>query len=67
MFVWFKIIGIEDTNDLIKKEAVNEKVLLVPGVSFTPNSTFLRCDQSYFSSHFSGTFSVCESIFLYGH
>eukprot|EP01128_Nolandella_sp_AFSM9_P012351 TRINITY_DN9193_c0_g1_i1.p1 TRINITY_DN9193_c0_g1~~TRINITY_DN9193_c0_g1_i1.p1 ORF type:complete len:483 (-),score=116.72 TRINITY_DN9193_c0_g1_i1:111-1409(-) len=39
MFVWFKINNVSDTNELIKKEAVAAKVLMVPGVSFLPTPT----------------------------
>lgn len=48
MFVWFNCKGITDTESLIKQKAVNEKVLMVPGVSFTPagrngvSSSFVR-------------------------
>jgi len=49
MFVWFKLLGIEDSNDLIKNKAVHEKVLLVPGKSFMPNdepSPYVRAAYS---------------------
>mmetsp|Transcript_25787 Transcript_25787/g.72225 ORF Transcript_25787/g.72225 Transcript_25787/m.72225 type:complete len:422 (+) Transcript_25787:59-1324(+) len=35
MFVWFKLVGVIDSFGLIKNEALNEKVLLVPGASFS--------------------------------
>uniref|UniRef100_A0A7S1JB35 Aminotransferase class I/classII large domain-containing protein n=1 Tax=Eutreptiella gymnastica TaxID=73025 RepID=A0A7S1JB35_9EUGL len=34
MFVWFRLIGIEDSSKLITEKAMNQKVLLVPGESF---------------------------------
>ncbi|KAJ1340234.1 hypothetical protein BSLG_005120 [Batrachochytrium salamandrivorans] len=37
MFVWLKLIGIDDSTDLIKRKAVDKKVLLVPGIEFLPN------------------------------
>jgi kynurenine/2-aminoadipate aminotransferase len=36
MFVWMDLRGIDDANELIVRKAVDRKVLLVPGVSFTP-------------------------------
>mmetsp|Transcript_36835 Transcript_36835/g.50744 ORF Transcript_36835/g.50744 Transcript_36835/m.50744 type:complete len:421 (+) Transcript_36835:89-1351(+) len=39
MFVWFKLKGVEDSMELIQKEALEAKVLLVPGASFF-------CDES---------------------
>ena len=36
MFVWMDLKGVEDANELIVRKAVDRKVLLVPGVSFTP-------------------------------
>ena len=49
MFLWFKLHGIEDTLDLIKTKALNEKVLFVPGRSFSPNnepSPYVRASYS---------------------
>ncbi|KAJ3085497.1 hypothetical protein HK100_009032 [Physocladia obscura] len=37
MFVWIKLLGINDSAKLIKEKAVEKKVLLVPGVEFFPN------------------------------
>jgi kynurenine/2-aminoadipate aminotransferase len=37
MFLWLKLHGVADTNELIKRKAVDRKVLLVPGTSFIPN------------------------------
>jgi DNA-binding transcriptional MocR family regulator len=49
MFVWFQLLGIKDSNSLIKQKAINEKVLMVPGKSFMPNdedSPFVRAAYS---------------------
>nr|KAJ3414355.1 hypothetical protein HK105_001797 [Polyrhizophydium stewartii] len=37
MFVWLKLIGIEDSFELISTKAVDKKVVLVPGTEFLPN------------------------------
>ncbi|KAJ3129428.1 hypothetical protein HK100_008648 [Physocladia obscura] len=37
MFVWIKLLGIDDSASLIKQKAVEKKVLLVPGFEFFPN------------------------------
>ncbi|KAJ3189522.1 hypothetical protein HDU85_003153 [Gaertneriomyces sp. JEL0708] len=39
MFVWIKLLGIDDSSDLIKRKAMEKKVLLVPGFEFFPNAT----------------------------
>ncbi|KNC78098.1 hypothetical protein SARC_09449 [Sphaeroforma arctica JP610] len=36
MFVWFKLLGVEDSTDIIKEKAVEKLVLMVPGKAFTP-------------------------------
>lgn len=38
MFVWFKCLGVNDTEVLIKERAIEQKVIMVPGTSFTPKS-----------------------------
>jgi kynurenine/2-aminoadipate aminotransferase len=38
MFVWMKLLGVEDTTQLIMTEAVEKKVLLVPGSAFFPGA-----------------------------
>ena len=38
MFVWFKLVGIEDSSKLNTEKARNQKVLLVPGESFLPTA-----------------------------
>ncbi len=39
MFLWFRLLGVSDSTELIKKKAVEEKVLLVPGSSFSPSGS----------------------------
>lgn len=39
MFVWFKLLGIKDSWPLIKEKAVDKKVILVPGQSFSVPDT----------------------------
>eukprot|EP01119_Soliformovum_irregulare_P018352 TRINITY_DN5602_c1_g2_i1.p1 TRINITY_DN5602_c1_g2~~TRINITY_DN5602_c1_g2_i1.p1 ORF type:complete len:432 (-),score=141.26 TRINITY_DN5602_c1_g2_i1:38-1333(-) len=49
MFLWLKLLGVEDTTDLIKKKAVAEKVLMIPGKSFLPSpdkSPYVRASFS---------------------
>ena len=38
MFLWIEILGVHDSADLIYSKAVKEKVILVPGFEFYPNS-----------------------------
>eukprot|EP01126_Amoeba_proteus_P000488 TRINITY_DN1013_c0_g1_i2.p1 TRINITY_DN1013_c0_g1~~TRINITY_DN1013_c0_g1_i2.p1 ORF type:complete len:315 (-),score=71.95 TRINITY_DN1013_c0_g1_i2:220-1164(-) len=38
MFLWLKVMGIEDTSQLILGEAVKSKILMVPGRAFSPTS-----------------------------
>lgn len=38
MFVWMKLVGVEDSTSLILEKGQAKKVLLVPGSSFTPYS-----------------------------
>ncbi len=38
MFVRFKCLGVDDTEMLIKQKAIDQKVIMVPGTSFTPKS-----------------------------
>lgn len=45
MFVWMKLLGVDDTFELITKKAVDAKVLLVPGSAFMPHgepSSYVR-------------------------
>ncbi|XP_058048159.1 kynurenine/alpha-aminoadipate aminotransferase, mitochondrial isoform X2 [Ahaetulla prasina] len=51
MFLWIKIKGIPDTQELIMKKALEKQVLLVPGCSFNINSS----DPS---SHVRASFSL---------
>ncbi|KAK5578532.1 hypothetical protein RB653_008204 [Dictyostelium firmibasis] len=50
MFIWFKLLGVEDSKALIFKKAVEKKVLLVPGISF---STDLSKPSQYVRACFS--------------
>jgi len=38
MFIWLKLNGYTDTQQFIQKKALEAKVLLVPGQSFSPNN-----------------------------
>uniref|UniRef100_A0A2H6N842 Kynurenine/alpha-aminoadipate aminotransferase, mitochondrial n=2 Tax=Micrurus carvalhoi TaxID=3147026 RepID=A0A2H6N842_9SAUR len=51
MFLWIKIKGVPDTQELIMKRALEKQVLLVPGCSFNINSS----DPS---SHVRASFSL---------
>ena len=50
MFVWFTVPGVASTEKMIKDRAVKQKVLLVPGASFSPKegepSPFVRASFS---------------------
>ena len=53
MFCWLKLLGVEDSFSLIKEKALEEKVLLVPGVEFLPNqrpSNYVRASYSMVTS-----------------
>ena len=39
MFVWFRLVGIDDSRALIQNEARDAKVLLVPGQAFSPSDS----------------------------
>jgi hypothetical protein len=61
MFVWFRLLGVSDTMDLIQKKALDAKVLLVPGSSFFPDegpSPYVRASFSI------GSLSLFLSLFL---
>ncbi|XP_026534663.1 kynurenine/alpha-aminoadipate aminotransferase, mitochondrial isoform X1 [Notechis scutatus] len=51
MFLWIKIKGVPDTQELIMKKALEKQVLLVPGCSF-------NIDSSDPSSHVRASFSL---------
>ncbi|CAG8660661.1 1590_t:CDS:2 [Ambispora leptoticha] len=49
MFVWIKLKGIEDSNELITKRAIEKKILAMPGEVFLPNprpSPYIRLSFS---------------------
>ena len=50
MFVWMKLLGIEDSSDLIRNKAVEKKLLLVPGVEFFPNPRVTSYVRASFST-----------------
>ena len=52
MFVWMKLNGIHDTKYLIEKQAVKEKVLLVPGAVFMVDKRIKMfiCQSQFFCS-----------------
>jgi kynurenine/2-aminoadipate aminotransferase len=52
MFVWIDLKDVKDTFELINKKALEEKVILVPGVEFLPNPRD--------SSHVRASFSFAE-------
>ena len=51
MFLWIKFKNVDDTFDLIKEKALEKKVLLVPGRSFSPTNS----PSPYARAAFSGT------------
>jgi hypothetical protein len=54
MFVWFKLLGIDDSKSLIEEKAVDAKVLLVPGTAFSPTGQK--------SSHVRASFSTATDV-----
>jgi kynurenine/2-aminoadipate aminotransferase len=50
MFLWLKIIGIDDTRKLIYEKAIGQEVLLLPGSPFFPDQSksypFVRVSYS---------------------
>jgi len=49
MFIWLKLLGINDSETLIKKKAIEKKVLMVPGFEFFPNTevtSYVRASYS---------------------
>jgi len=49
MFVWLKVVGVTDTDDLIKTKAFKAGVLMLPGGVFSPNeekSAYVRASFS---------------------
>ncbi|KAJ3395108.1 hypothetical protein HDU92_006193 [Lobulomyces angularis] len=49
MFFWIKLLGVEDSMELIKSKAVEKKVLLVPGFEFFANPRVTSYCRSSFS------------------
>jgi len=52
MFVWFRILNpsVKDSEDLIKRKAVEKKVLFVPGKAFAPDNRPSQYVRASFSS-----------------
>jgi len=50
MFVWFKLKGIQDTQELIQKKAMEEKVILLPGQAFSPDNSKSEYVRAAFST-----------------
>ncbi|GAM26720.1 hypothetical protein SAMD00019534_098950 [Acytostelium subglobosum LB1] len=50
MFVWIKVKGVNDTFSLISTKAIEKKVILTPGIAFSPDtsvpSTYVRASFS---------------------
>ncbi|KAJ3097175.1 hypothetical protein HDU97_005094 [Phlyctochytrium planicorne] len=54
MFVWLKLLGVDDSSTLIKEKAAEKKVLLVPGFEFFPNprvTPYVRASFSTATGH----------------
>ena len=49
MFVWMKLLGVADSTQLIMTEAVEKKVLLVPGSAFYPGAPKTQYVRAAFS------------------
>ena len=49
MFVWMKLLGVTDSTQLIMTEAVEKKVLLVPGSAFFPGAPKTQYVRAAFS------------------
>jgi kynurenine/2-aminoadipate aminotransferase len=50
MFVWLKLLGVDDSKTLIKEKAVEKRVLLLPGVEFYPNPCISAHVRASFST-----------------
>lgn len=57
MFLWIKLNGVEDTTDLIKKKAVEELVLMVPGK--LEYGSFTDCQRAVLFSNW-GVIPLCS-------
>eukprot|EP00742_Colponemidia_sp_Colp-10_P001881 GILJ01002012.1.p1 GENE.GILJ01002012.1~~GILJ01002012.1.p1 ORF type:complete len:434 (-),score=58.33 GILJ01002012.1:163-1464(-) len=66
MFLWLKLLGVEDSQELIQKRALEKKVLMVPGQAFSPlqrPSPFVRASYSTASpEHMDEAFSRLAQI-----
>ncbi|EGC33234.1 hypothetical protein DICPUDRAFT_37021 [Dictyostelium purpureum] len=50
MFVWIRLLGIQDSKSLIFEKAVEKKVILVPGVAFKPDNSISPFVRASFST-----------------
>eukprot|EP00937_MAST-01D_sp_MAST-1D-sp2_P006379 g6379.t1 len=50
MFSWIKLLGVEDSMELIQSRAVDAKVLFVPGGVFMPNAEPSPCVRASYST-----------------
>jgi len=54
MFLWIKVLGVDDTAELVEREAMDSLVLFVPGSAFMPKSiTDARVKSSYLRASYS--------------
>lgn len=49
MFIYFKLKGVVDSKKLVETKALDAKVLMVPGQSFSPKDTPSNCVRAAFS------------------
>lgn len=50
MFVWFRLPGDVDADALVKKEILNDRVILVPGPPFSPDGACRNCVRASFGT-----------------
>lgn len=50
MFFWMKMLGVNDSAEIIKSKAMEKKVLLVPGFEFFPNPRVTPYVRAAFST-----------------
>ena len=50
MFVWFDLNGVQDTQELIQKRAIDANVILLPGQAFSPSNSPSSCVRAAFST-----------------
>jgi len=57
MFLWIKVLGVEDTAELVEREAINSLVLFVSGSAFMPQS--ISDDKKPKSCYLRASYSQC--------